>query len=136
MFQRVGKDWKPEVEGMKSGSGTGVPGMSRDNGKQLPPSFKLASRQEGQGKRRRRRAKENAGAQGDGGQAMKRVAAISAVLLALALSGCSPAPSARPGPRTSQGLEVPMAAGPIEIRDIAASGRLDKTLETEGKRWW
>jgi hypothetical protein len=46
MFQRMGKDWKPEVEGMKSGNATGVPGMSRDTGKQLPPSFKPAGKKD------------------------------------------------------------------------------------------
>lgn len=46
MFQRMSKDWKPEVQGMKSGNETGVPGMSRDNGKQLPPSFKPAGKKE------------------------------------------------------------------------------------------
>ncbi|WP_035608841.1 hypothetical protein [Haloferula sp. BvORR071] len=45
MLQRMSKDWKPDVEGMKSGNATGVPGMSRDNGKQLPPSFKPAPAQ-------------------------------------------------------------------------------------------
>ncbi len=42
MLQRMSKGWMPEVEGMKSGGETGVPGMSRDHGKQLPPSFKPA----------------------------------------------------------------------------------------------
>lgn len=46
MFQRMSKDWKPEVQGMKNGNATGVPGMSRDNGKQLPPSFKPAGKKE------------------------------------------------------------------------------------------
>ena len=46
MLQRMGKDWKPEVQGTKSGNAAGVPGMSRDNGgKQLPPSFKPAPAQ-------------------------------------------------------------------------------------------
>lgn len=45
MFQRMGKDWMPEVEGMTIGGGTGVPGMSRERGskQQLPPSFKPAT---------------------------------------------------------------------------------------------
>ena len=46
MFQRMGKDWKPEVEGMRNGNATGVPGMSRDNGKQVPPSFKPAGKKD------------------------------------------------------------------------------------------